>query len=193
MYDSSYNKLFWGMIILGLNVSLMGFSVRANIIGYILIFWGLTNLSSANKTFEKGKLPCIILVLFSLIDIHGDKNINFLADYNYDFSIAEIIVGQVVMVTTIYLIFNICKGIYEICEQNGLEELKSFGATAWKFYFIVNLITMFSIPFYINAFVFNKPIIIILAICSAISLILLLILFRKCKNNLGDFNLQHKE
>lgn len=181
MYAVGYNKLFWGMMFIVFNINLGPINILPNFIGYMLIYAGVNILSSQQKIYEKGKIPAIILIVLTLKDIWHNESANILADQFNRFGLITMVIGAVVIVINLYLIYIICKGIYELCSLRGLNELMRSTIGSWKAYFVVDLISLLYIPFSLNLPLSYGIFMIIVAVIKIFVSISIAGLFRKCK------------
>lgn len=150
MYESGYNKIFIGMLLIIFDINLGFINILPDFIGYMFIYAGLSILTPQNKFFEKGKMPALILVLLTIKSIIHYPNNNILLGKIHDVRLIPMIIEATVAVINLYLIYIISKGIYELCKERGLGEYEKSIESRFKFYFIVSLITIFYIPFSIN-------------------------------------------
>lgn len=181
MYSSAYNKLFWGMMFIIFDINLGAINILPNFIGYMFIYAGLNVLSTQHKIYEKGKIPAIILIVFTLKDIwHYDRS-NILLGQFHNLGLITMVINAVVTVINLYLIYIICKGIYELCKKRGLNELMDRTIGSWKFYLIIVLISLFYIPFSINLPLDYNAFMIIVAVIQICASISIALIFKKCK------------
>lgn len=150
MYAKGYKLLFWGMIFLTFNINVGFINILPDFLGYILIYSGLNILSSQHKLFIKGKIPALILILLTIKDVLYDPSSNILAGNNYNTELITIIILTIVTIIKLYLIYILCRGIYELCKEYGLDELMDRTALSWKIYLIAALIYLAYAPFSIN-------------------------------------------
>jgi len=187
MYAKGYKLLFWGMIFLTFNINLGFINILPDFLGYILIYSGLNILSSQHKEFIKGKIPALILILLTIKDVLYDPSSNILAGNNYNTEFIVIIIPTIITIIKLYLIYILCKGIYELCMEYGLDELMDRTALSWKIYLIVALIYLAYAPFSINLnYKIRTIILVIIAIIQIITYINVARVFSKCKVELGS-------
>lgn len=184
MYASGYNRMFWGMVFIIFHINLGPIDILPSFVGYMLIYSGLNILSSQHKIYEKGKLPAIILIVLTLKDVwHNQDNSIFIGN-SYNLGLAIMVIGAVVTVIDLYLIYIICRGIYELCKERELHSLMTNAADSWKFYFVISLIFLFCAPFSINLPVSYNIFMVIVGIIKGIAIICIMIMFRKCRTEL---------
>jgi hypothetical protein len=181
MYASGYNKLFWGMMFIIFHINLGPISVLPSFIGYMVIYSGLNILSSQHKVYEKGKIPSIVLIVLTFKDVWHNENNNIITGQFTNLGLTTLIITTMGTLINLYLIYIICKGIYELCKQRGLNEFMDSTIATWKFYLVVVLIALFYIPFSINLPLDYNIFMIIVAVVQMIASISIAVLFRKCK------------
>ena len=185
MYESGYDKIFWGMIFIIFDINLGYINILPNFIGYGLIYSGLNILLVQHEVFKKGKMPATILILLTLKDIfHNPNNTSLLEGINLQYFSS--LMGSLVSIINLYLIYIISKGIYELCEKRELKDLRDNIKSCWKFYFVISVISLFYMPFIINIPVnFREPIIIVGGI-QLVASICITVILRKCRVGLRE-------
>lgn len=186
MYALGYNKLFWGMIFIIFNINLGAINILPNFIGYILIYSGLDVLQEQHEIYKRGKIPAIILVALTFKDVvHTDKT-DLLSSGFQGLNISTMLIGSIVTIINIYLIYIICKGIYYISENRGLDVFKKRAETAWKNYFVAAVLMIFYTPFSLNISYDFNIIMVILSIIQVVAMISIAMLFRNSKVELRE-------
>lgn len=186
MYESGYNRLFWGMLFIIFDINIGAINILPNFIGYLFILSGLSILISQHKNFEKGKVPGILLTLLTLKDIYHNPQNNILAGEFHNLSLYTLIIGSVVTVLNLYLIYIICKTIYELCEERGLSCLKNNTKHYWMLYFVVTVLFLLYTPLSINLPSGYNVIMIIVSILQLVSAFWIAWMFRRCKVELRE-------
>lgn len=183
MYESGYDRIFWGMIFIIFDINLGYINILPNFIGYGLIYSGLSILLSQHEIFEKGKMPAVILILLTLKDMfHNPSNTSLVAGINLSYFSS--LIGSLVNIINLYLIYIISRGIYELCENRGLKELRERIRDCWKFYFVISVIALFYMPFSINLPRDFNAIKFIIGIINLIAVISIVLVFKKCRVDL---------
>ncbi|MDF2505332.1 hypothetical protein [Clostridium sp.] len=181
MYDTGYNRLFWGMVVIIFHINLGPISVLPSFVGYMLIYSGLNILSAQHKIYEKGRLPAIILVILTLKDVWHNQDNSIMIGNSYNLGLATMIIGAVTAVVDLYLIYIICKGICELCKERELDSIMTNTTDAWKLYFVISLIFLICVPFSINLPVNYNMAMIIIGIIKGIATICIMVMVRKCR------------
>lgn len=187
MYAKGYNRFFWGLVFLTLDININFINIFPDCIGYILIYSGLNILTPQQRIFERGKIPAVILTILTLKDVWHDPNDNILTGQIPSYAVLSLLLSSVVIIIKIYLFYVICYAIYKLCEERGLDELMNKTIDPWKFYSGISIIYLFFLPCSLNlstgikigAFLFIG----FVQLCIAIFLAQL---FTKCKSELQD-------
>ncbi|MCB2320049.1 hypothetical protein LGK98_04340 [Clostridium tagluense] len=121
-------------------------------------------------------------LLLTLKEIWQDSNNNILTGQIYNPGLFTLIIGSVVIIIRIYLIYILCKGVYELCKERELNKLKDSIISSWKFYFVISLLYLAYVPFSINIYSeFRIVFVIIVGIIQTIASISVLLVLKKCK------------
>lgn len=185
MYYSGYNRLFWGIIFVIFNFNIGPVNIFPDFIGYIIIFSGLNLISEQNPNYETGKMPACILIFLSLKGLFNLENIaaqSQLTDWKFGFMVA----GSIESIISIYLIYCICKGIYEVANERGIVELRDEALKTFKYYFIFSVLFLFYTPFSINLSQNMNSFMILPMIINIFVLIFLAVLFRRGREQLSE-------
>jgi hypothetical protein len=150
MYYSGYNKIFWGLLFIFININVGPIDIFPNIIGYIMVYIGLGELSSQHQIFAKGKLPTLILGLDSIRHIIKIDSNNQFHPGAFSLDLLLSALNGMLMLVTLYMMFCIFRGIYTVAQNKELEELKNETRSRFNAYFCVNAALAVYLPFSIN-------------------------------------------
>lgn len=186
MYESAYNKLFWGMIFIIFNINLGSINIMPNCIGYLLIISGLNILAKQHSIFEKGKTPAVILAIITIKDIINLGTVDLLKGGLPMDNLWYIAIGAFENLLGIYLVYILCKGIYFLAEDRGITELRDSAKGRFSFYLVMEVILLFYTPFSMNLSRNISLYIIIFVIMHLIGALFIAGLFRKSRIQLGE-------
>lgn len=181
MYASSYNKLFWAMVFITFDMNIGPVNILPNFIGYILIYSALNELQTQHKIYEKGKIPSVILIVLTIKDIINVSNDNLLSGEFMPPNFWLMALSSVVSIINVYLMYIICKGIYLLCLERGLEELKDNTKNRWIAFLVVSIVFIFYMPFSLNLNIEFKVIMIIFAFINVIVELSIAFIFRRSR------------
>lgn len=186
MYESAYNKLFWGMMFIIFNINLGSINIMPNCIGYLLIISGLNILANQHSIFEKGKTPAVILAIITIKDIINFGTVDLLKGGFPMDNLWYTAIGVVENLLGIYVVYILCRGIYLLSEDRGMTELRDSAKSRFSFYLIMEMILLFYTPFSMN---FSRNIsvyMIIFVLMHIIGALFIAGLFRKSRIELGE-------
>ena len=133
----NFKKIYWGFIFF-VDIRMQNFDILPDVIGYILIFIGLSGLSQKNRKFEIAKWSSIPLIILSLGDFYRSPNLL----NNYVIPSTNIpVLYLVIVVINLILIYNLCYGISEEAKKLNLFNLEIGSIRKWKFYFKCHCVT----------------------------------------------------
>lgn len=177
-----YKKLFWAMIIISFHINIGYIKILPEAIGYMLIYFGLKNLSEQNENYEKGKIPAIILTILTLKDAWNNPNDNILTGGVYNIGLTNTVISSVVMIIKIYLIYIIISSMVEVYDKQGEDTFVDNIKAAWRFFLGVYLVYLFCMPFLMNLNEgFKIAIIFIMGIMQIVANLIIAFIFRKVK------------
>lgn len=150
--DMYFNRIFWGMILVFLNLNIGTMDVLPNIIGVIMIATALNGLHETKdeEAFKKGEIYGWIMVGFEAVNlVFKYTGYSDLEEANS--SILFVIYGQISAVIRIVLLYYILKGIFNLGEKNGNLEISSKAKERWHLSFACtvafSVLTAFSLNF----------------------------------------------
>lgn len=184
MYAAGYNKLFWGMIFLLINIKVGIIDLLPNIIGYLFFYSGLSILSKQHIIIKNGQIVSLVLAFLSLMDLIMPMNNNLLVQI-WGSDIKAMLISTIAMSLNLYLINICCRGIYFISEKLDNKGLKEDAKTSWISYFIICSILIFFYPFSINFHREMSTFITIIIIMNVIISIGVAGMFRRARMELG--------
>lgn len=177
-----FGTIFWGFLFM-FDFRIQGLDILPNIIGYLLMYSGLGNLSSYSSKFDSAKkysVPLAVLSLFSIYQVQKP-----VGQLTFDpLSIGLSIVGIITTVLDLFLVYNLCLGIVDLAKNQSNDELQGLAQRRWKYYlyckvlftvwFALGLITPFLLAIgFIPMFILSIAI-----------LVLMMTLMKKAQNTL---------
>lgn len=140
-----FNNLFWGFILILLDFRIQGLDIIPDFIGYWKIYSGLKDLVAWNFHFEKAKKLVVPLGFLSILDIYQvQRPIN---EISFEpIFLVFILIGIIVSIIDLFMVFHICKGISEIAEERGEDELSEKAMNRWQWYLYVKLAFLILTP-----------------------------------------------
>jgi hypothetical protein len=185
MYYSGYNRLFCGIIFVIFNLNFGPVNLLPDFLGYIIILSGLNLLEEQNYLFAKGKVPTSILILLSVKDLVNLGNEVMRSSLSV-WRIGYMLIDSVESILSMFLIYFICKGIYEVALSRGVEELSEKAVLTFRWYIAFAVVFLFYQPFSLNLSENIKKFMIFPTFINVIVLIGVAALFRNARNVLSD-------
>ncbi|MEG1312653.1 MAG: hypothetical protein RSD47_11720 [Romboutsia sp.] len=157
--NENYKKIFWGLLLLIINVNLtfneFNFSIIPSFISFIIIYSGLKGLSEEvagdSKYFYRGAILSKVMIAVTLVRWLLDAFTSIDSSYIIGNSNIEVIViSFIIEAARLVIVYCVLKGIYLEYEKIYLIGFMKKVENVWNFYFIVSLITYAIQPFTIN-------------------------------------------
>ncbi|QRG66048.1 hypothetical protein [Brevibacillus choshinensis] len=155
------SKIFWGLLLVFVDIRLNQFDIIPDLIGYIIAYAGFSQLSSSHSHFANAKFATIPLLLFSILELF-----QFPASYQVSTTGAASMSGPIILVSllstvlSLYMIYHLCKGLGYVAREAGAPELAEKSENRWKYYLWLTL-SMFAMPLFA---VIGSPVILFLII-----------------------------
>ena len=146
----SYRKLFWGLIIVLLDITFNNFDILPDMFGYLLIVIALGQLAEEHKDFNRAKNYATILILLAIPNIFQENNILQGFNIGAPYFLVGFVVSAVGMILNLVMVYYICSAVIELSRQRELDELTTMTKSRWRGYLIINTIALVSMPFTIN-------------------------------------------
>ncbi|WP_174731562.1 hypothetical protein [Mesobacillus harenae] len=150
MMRNSFSKLFWGFILVLIEIHLIVVDILPDPLGYLLIFWGVQSAATEDPAGKKAKTLALILMFVSLPTIFIQQNqtanefgqlapIDGWAFYMHAIGLLKLV-----------LVFFVFKMMISIVKERGESDLVSRTSTTLLVYMIVMLCNSFLQTFTMN-------------------------------------------
>lgn len=116
---SFINTLFWGLLIIFINIKIENFDISNDILGLLIVIYGLYKLRNVSKMFSKA----LIFSLFSLV-LQIFCTIFYFSIYSVEpvYYISSLLIGLVISACMTYFILS---GLAEIAANQKLDKISS--------------------------------------------------------------------
>jgi uncharacterized membrane protein len=135
---SGFGSIFWGFLFM-FDFRIQGLDILPNVIGYLLMYFGLGKLSSYSSEFDNAKkysIPLAVLSLFSLYQVQKP-----VGQMTFDpFSVVLLLVGIITTVLDLLLVYHLCLGIIYLAKNQSNNELQDLAQRRWKYYLFYKVI-----------------------------------------------------
>lgn len=169
MYREGFQKIFWGFILVLIELHIIVIDILPDPVGYYLIFSGLGLMANRFPASEKAKNFALGLALLSIPTVFIQNNAVDQMGTGSIFS-GWALYLNIIGILNLVLVYYIFRLMITIVEENGDLYLQSRTANTFKVYMIAMLIVTFSQSFAMNM---TQDVLIIYTILSvAVSLIM---------------------
>lgn len=179
--NRDYKKIFWGLILLLININFtfnnLVFEFIPKFICFIIIYNGVRGLyEEVNgeyfyKAIKISQLMIVVTLVKWIVYILGIMKVSYIIG---NVSIWGSVTDLLLQVGVLIIIYNILKEIYLCYEKKELVGYMKKLKNGWNFYFIVSLLTYIVQAFVINRGDFSISVMSILAIIYVISYFLVI-------------------
>lgn len=141
------HKIFWGLIIVMINIYIGQFDILADFIGYFLVASGL----GKTATFTKARSAAILLGILSIPMLFQPHPAPFteLPANNLTLFMLLSIIGMGLL--HFLLIYWMLQGMIKICNKLEATQLAKSAHARLIFYMIGTFLTLLALPFALNA------------------------------------------
>ncbi|MGG7176309.1 hypothetical protein ACQPU1_01860 [Clostridium paraputrificum] len=182
---SDFKKIFWGFIFLVFDFNLFMVNIFPDFIGFFLIYIGCSSLAKEDISFEKAsKLARLWSFLVFANGIRGVLY-PFTNESLTIYSFLAIGIDLFLGIGRMYIVYHICRGIYNMAKSRDLNYLMDNCRYRWNFLFGTFVLAQCIQPFIYNVYseVINAMLV-ILVVLQAIAYILIIALVNAAKKDL---------
>ncbi|MDP4089549.1 MAG: hypothetical protein Q8930_09805 [Bacillota bacterium] len=125
-----FNSIALGFLFF-IDFRLNGFDILPDIVGYILIIYGLRYLAEENQSFRLARSMAIPLTVTSVFDIYqAQQNAN---NVSFEFTL-NILFTILTTILFILMVYNLCMGIGEKARNKEDFEMENLALRRWKIF-----------------------------------------------------------
>lgn len=177
---SSINKLFWGLLLVLLDVKINQLDILPDIIGYLIVVSGLNQLQPHSKYFLKAKILANILVFVSIAAIFQAPDIPISEFVPSNYSLLVLLFSTASGLLHIALIFFAVHGLMELAVHHNLLELSAISYNRLAIYLVFSFLALATIPFILTIGETNTIYLLLISVMIGIIMeMMILLLFRK--------------
>lgn len=184
MIRKGFNKIFYGMLFVLLSINIRGVDILPAFIGYIFFVSAYENLKNESVYFRKSRKYVWILLIISVVMFYRTAAIG-IDMFDMDKLGQEFALAVITVFLTLLNFYNMFKGIKEMAQEKGQDELAAESQKRWKQIVLINILTLFFVVI-IFVPVLNIAYLLAVAVLSIIITIKIMKLIRKCANTLGE-------
>lgn len=118
---------------------IQGIDILPNVIGYLLMYSGLANLSSYSTEFATAKKYSIPLTVLSLLSLYQVQTP--VGQVTFDpLTLGLTVIGIITAVLDLLLVYHLCLGIIDLAKNQANAELQDLAERRWKYYLFYKVI-----------------------------------------------------
>ncbi|UFJ42280.1 hypothetical protein LOK74_07250 [Brevibacillus humidisoli] len=186
MYQYAYRQLFWGSLIVLLDVRLQHFDILPDFVGYLIVIASLRKLSSQSSRFRNAVPFAVVnlpFFLFAVVELQAGLE-------EFPQSTSDLLWmwgGQAFVMLDLFMVYFICSGIALAARNQGHRRLARTVDSRWKFYLICQLLILIGSPLYPHIPFQWRIIYVALFAASLAAGISLLFLYRESARTFGRY------
>lgn len=135
-----FTFIAWGLVFVLLSFKIQEVDILPDIVGYILIFIGLSKIEHYHSNFRKAKMLSVVFIVLSLIGMFQIRWTN----PDGVFIAGGVLLGLVFLVLQLCLFYFIFIGMEEGSRNRGLIELSTLARRRWTQYFLFTVLIFIS-------------------------------------------------
>jgi hypothetical protein len=178
---SPFGKLFWGFLIVFVDIRINGFDLLIDLVGYVLVVLGLGELARRNQNFNRARPYATVLLVLSALDLFtrtptGNSRLD---DGLFGSPGLAIAFAVALAFVNLMLVYLVCRGIGEMARQASATDLADLSQTRW-FFFLATYVA--STLLIVGAFASPESLlslVVVSVIASLVAAILILGLIRR--------------
>ncbi|WP_261129905.1 hypothetical protein [Bacillus sp. Marseille-Q3570] len=177
----AFTKLFWGFLLVFIEIHIVAFDILPDPLGYFLIYLGLEKIGSAYKIKNESRLFATVMCAFSLPTVFIQQTNNEITgltvNYGWPIYMSALGIGKLI------LVFYVFKVMIHLARHYGDEAILKRTEMTFKIYIIAILIVTGIEPFLMNSGRdIGTGMGILLIVVSLIMEIVFLVLLHKFRN-----------
>ncbi|UZJ78446.1 hypothetical protein [Fictibacillus sp. KU28468] len=146
----SFHKLFWGFLLILIEIHIIAIDILPDPVGYYLIVSGLGLITINNKALKKAKYLALGLVFISIPTVFIQKNVTGnTSGQLFDLSLWPIYT-QVIGMLKLILVFYVFQILLDAAMKKGDQQLYASARYRFVSYMAVMLILNITLPFTMN-------------------------------------------
>lgn len=149
--NKAYSRIAWGLALELIDFKIQNFDIFPDVIGYLLIFIGLSALRPTHRYFGIAWAAAGLQLLVSVLSFFGFP-IGFSLTDSETPSFAVLLLSSLVTVFELVMMYGICKGIREIGTIRGKTALADSARDCWRLLFVLGALLLFLLPFQLNTY-----------------------------------------
>ncbi|WNS76616.1 hypothetical protein RRV45_06310 [Bacillus sp. DTU_2020_1000418_1_SI_GHA_SEK_038] len=147
---SSINKVFWGLILVLIDINIIIIDILPDIIGYFIAVSGLNQLQAYSSYFSKAKGLAISLALLSLVTIFQSPPIPLDEFSLSNMSLFVMVISMIHGIIHLFMVYYTILGLIEMAENEGSMLFAKSAKKGVRTYVIGTFASLAAVPFFMN-------------------------------------------
>lgn len=186
MYSSAYNRIFWGYLLVLLDLRIQTLDIIPDFIGFMMIFVALGTLAAQHEDYGQARPFALILIFFSLVELFQLPQTNLLQTPLSAQNTVLLMIGQVAAIVQLFMVYRICRAVAALAAVQGLPDLEGKAKARWRFFFGITAVILAATPFMLNLTDEWKILFLVLVILGFAANLLIMLLVRGAGRQIGD-------
>lgn len=179
-------RIFWGLLIILLEIRYKGFDLFPDVIGFFLIYNGLGSLPIVeHPSLKRARLVSVVLIFVSLVFIYQPKPIQLLNSVFPFHDLWIVLIIQVRMWIELLLVQWMCRGMEEMAERREFPSLASVVRARRRGYQISTLAVLFITPLLLHSEMVASFLLVVPVYSSTLFLLLIAFSFRRMEKEMA--------
>lgn len=171
----AFANLFWGVLLVWIDIRISAFDVLNDTLGYLLIAYGMHRISKPIPLFRFGRWLALLLAIISIPTTFSEKTVSlfdrpFLLEGTWWEIWISGVAGEFVL---LLLVYTLCEGPARLAKSRGEKGLFEHMRGSWYVYLFSVVPLMLISPFLLNFDIQALPVILIIS--GGVSLIAMIL------------------
>lgn len=124
MIRDACRLFFWGFLLIMIDFRVGGFDLLPDVLGWVLMYRGLTLIREESPFFQPARQVTLPLAGWSLISLYEPPVEPGTIGTGGVFGAWGILLGLVYLAVTIWTMFQVFKGLADMADRQGVDDLK---------------------------------------------------------------------
>jgi len=140
MNRDAFRKLFWGFLLIMIDIRIQGVDILPDVIGYYFFYSGMMMLSGQSEHFRKGANYSIPMMVLSVLTLYERPvNSTGMLAPTFSFSPLMFVVSLASLALGLLTAYHLFRGIQDLAAAHRLPGIEAEAGTRWTQYLLINL------------------------------------------------------
>ncbi len=176
----AFAQVAWGLGIALIDITINGFDLLPDVVGYGLLTAGLSKLGPRNRRYRLARNAASVQLVLSVLSLLGWTPAGISLTGGIEPSIDVLGLAAASLAVELAMIYGLCEGIRSDALARSKRQLAQSARNRWHFAFAAGAAMLFLLPFQLNKPLQEMvPVVLILAVCAVAAGLLVLALARQ--------------